>query len=110
MDSHVVVGVGNIYACESLFLSGINPKIRASKISKPRLQRLVQTIKSVLQQAIQQGGTTLQDFTQTDGKPGYFSQSLKVYGNTQNCTQCGQPIKKITQGQRSTYYCTQCQH
>ena len=110
MDSHVVVGVGNIYACESLFLSGINPKTRAGRIGRQRLQKLVDAIKQVLQHAIAQGGTTLQDFTRTDGQPGYFSQSLKVYGNKGECPRCKQAVKRITQGQRSTFYCTNCQH
>lgn len=109
MDGHIVVGVGNIYACESLFISGINPKTQATGISKKRLEILVNTIKLVLQKAIQQGGTTLQDFTQADGKPGYFTQSLKVYGNDKNCPKCDTPVKRITQGQRSTFYCTKCQ-
>lgn len=109
MDSHCVVGIGNIYACESLYLSGINPKTKACRISLQRLESLVRSIKSVLQQAIDQGGTTLQDFTQTDGKPGYFSQSLNVYGNTGGCPNCGKAIKRIIQGQRSTFYCTNCQ-
>ena len=110
MDSHIVVGVGNIYACESLFKSAINPKTRASRLSKQRILRLVEAIKEILQQAIQQGGTTLQDFTQADGKPGYFSQSLQVYGQeNQSCPQCERLIKRFTQGQRSTFYCSHCQ-
>ncbi len=110
MDSHIVVGIGNIYACESLFLSAINPKTRAGRISKQRCQRLVQAIKEVLRQAISQGGTTLQDFSQADGKPGYFAQSLHVYGQQGSCSRCGSKIKRITQGQRSTFYCSTCQH
>lgn len=110
MDSHVVVGVGNIYACESLFLSRINPKTPAGRISRLRLDRLVNAIKQVLQCAIAQGGTTLQDFTRTDGQPGYFSQSLNVYGNKGACPRCAQAVKRITQGQRSTFYCSHCQH
>lgn len=110
MNSHIVVGIGNIYACESLFISGINPNTSASRISLQRLDKLVSAIRLVLHQAIQAGGTTLQDFTQTNGQPGYFSQSLNVYGNRGNCPQCGQVIKRITQGQRSTYYCTHCQN
>lgn len=109
MDSHVIVGIGNIYACESLFLSGINPKTKASRIRLHRLEKLVTSIKSVLQQAIDQGGTTLQDFTRTDGRPGYFSQSLNVYGNSAACPACGQLVKRIKQAQRSTFYCTNCQ-
>jgi formamidopyrimidine-DNA glycosylase len=109
MDSHCVVGIGNIYACESLFLAGINPKTRASRISRKRLQRLVDSIRQVLQLAINQGGTTLQDFTQTDGQPGYFAQSLNVYGNQGECPNCAHLVKRITQGQRSTFYCSYCQ-
>ncbi len=109
MDSHIVVGIGNIYACESLFLSGINPKTKAKRISIKRIAELVQSIKSVLQQAILQGGTTLQDFTQTNGQPGYFAQKLHVYGNKKECLNCGSIIKRITQAQRSTFYCSCCQ-
>lgn len=109
MDGHIVVGVGNIYACESLFLSGINPKTKASRISARRMESLVNSIKTVLGQAIQQGGTTLQDFAQTDGRPGYFSQSLRVYGNKADCPICSGPVSRITQGQRSTFYCKNCQ-
>lgn len=109
MDSHVVVGIGNIYACESLFLSGINPKTKAGRIGLQRLNKLVVSIKAVLTRAITKGGTTLQDFTQANGNPGYFTQSLNVYGNHAKCMACGHDIKRITQGQRSTYYCAQCQ-
>ena len=110
MDSRIVVGVGNIYACESLFLAGINPKTVTGKISRPRLHRLAETIKSVLEEAISQGGTTLKDFTRSDGQPGYFAQSLNVYGRANEpCHHCKRLIKKITQGQRSTFYCSTCQ-
>ena len=109
MNSHVVVGVGNIYACESLFTSAINPKTRASRISLQRLYRLVEAIKKVLQRAIDHGGTTLQDFTQADGKPGYFRHSLNVYGRQGQCVRCGSVIKRIVLGQRSTFYCSHCQ-
>jgi len=109
MDSHRVVGVGNIYASEALFLAGINPARAAGGISKKRIGRLVETIKHTLQAAIQQGGTTLQDFTQVDGKPGYFGQKLNVYGINQGCRICATPIKKIVQGQRSSYFCPKCQ-
>jgi formamidopyrimidine-DNA glycosylase len=111
MDSQVVVGIGNIYACESLFLSRINPKSKACRISPARLHRLVDAIKQVLRLAIEQGGTTLQDFTRSDGLPGYFSQSLQVYGRESlPCNICGHPITRTTIGQRSTFYCTHCQH
>jgi len=110
MNSHIVVGVGNIYASESLFQAGINPKSSAHRISLARYQKLVTGIKKILQLAIKQGGTTLRDFTQQDGKPGYFQQALAVYARSgEPCIQCAQPIKQITQAQRSTFYCSQCQ-
>ncbi len=109
MDSHRVVGVGNIYASEALFLAGINPARAAGSISKKRIGQLVETIKQTLQAAIQQGGTTLQDFTQVDGNPGYFGQQLNVYGAKQACPICATAIKKIIQGQRSSFYCPKCQ-
>lgn len=110
MNGHVVVGVGNIYACESLFMSGISPKWAAGKVSKKRYEKLVDEIKTVLAKAIEQGGTTLQDFVQVEGSPGYFKQELNVYGRAdQSCFTCQSPIKQITQGQRSTFYCGKCQ-
>lgn len=110
MDSRIVVGVGNIYASEALFLAGIHPTTAAGRISKPRYVRLTQQIRAVLQAAITQGGTTLRDFTSIDGKPGYFAQSLHVYGREgEPCTQCGNSIRQIQQGQRSTWYCPRCQ-
>ena len=110
MDSRVVVGVGNIYACESLFKAGINPKTRANTISRKRYINLTENIKKVLMKAIKAGGTTLQDFTKVDGKPGYFSQELSVYGReNENCYSCNGKIKRIVQNQRSTFYCTKCQ-
>jgi len=110
MDSKVIVGVGNIYACESLHKSGINPKTQASKVSQKRYQLLTQNIKKVLTKAIEAGGTTLKDFSKVDGKPGYFSQELSVYGReNENCLNCNGKIKRITQNQRSTFYCPGCQ-
>lgn len=110
MDQKVVVGVGNIYASESLFLSAINPKKAAGKISRAKYDLFAEQIKQVLAKAIAQGGTTLKDFVGSDGKPGYFSQQLNVYGRKDEpCMQCDAPIKQITQGQRSTFYCTNCQ-
>ncbi len=109
MDSHRVVGVGNIYACESLFSAGIRPTREAGSISKKRISRLVETIKATLKSAIEQGGTTLQDFNQVDGKPGYFKQSLKVYGVKEPCSICSKAIRQINQNQRSSYYCPKCQ-
>lgn len=110
MDSKVVVGVGNIYANEALFASGIDPRRAAGRISRLRLQTLVAQIKRVLTQAIAQGGTTLKDFVGGDGKPGYFKQELKVYGRGgQHCVQCDAILKEIRQGQRTTVYCSECQ-
>jgi formamidopyrimidine-DNA glycosylase len=110
MNSHLVVGVGNIYACESLFASRINPYTRANRISLERLARLTLAIKQTLEQAIRQGGTTLKDFTRADGKPGYFRHCLQVYANEgQPCPVCSKPIKRVVIGQRSTFYCGHCQ-
>ena len=111
MDSNVVVGVGNIYASESLFLSGISPKREAGKTSKKRFKVLTNSIKNVLTDAINNGGTTLNDFSNVDGNPGYFSQVLNVYGReNMPCMRCNGKIKRIIQNQRATYYCPRCQH
>ena len=110
MDNAVVVGVGNIYANEALFMAGIDPRRKAGKVSAKRYALLTIAIKEVLAKAIQQGGTTLKDFTQTDGNPGYFKQSLNVYGRSgEPCLICETPIKSLTIGQRNTFYCPQCQ-
>ncbi len=110
MDSKVVVGVGNIYASESLFESGIHPLKPAGKVSRARYEKLVPAIKNILDHSIRQGGTTLRDFVNSDGQPGYFKQQLNVYGKTgEPCTRCGKPIKQKVIGQRSSFYCTQCQ-
>lgn len=109
MNSHIVAGVGNIYASEALFLAGIRPTRPAGRISQARMSKLVTSIQQILLAAIEQGGTTLQDFTQADGNPGYFSQSLMVYGNRESCRVCGKKIKHIVQGQRASYYCPGCQ-
>ena len=110
MDGHVVVGVGNIYASEALFMAGIHPNKQAGKVSLQKYKVLVEKIKIVLSLAIQAGGTTLKDFINSDGKPGYFSQQLQVYARKdQPCITCNQPIKQITIGQRSTFYCSKCQ-
>ncbi len=110
MDGKIVVGVGNIYASESLFLAGISPKRIANKVSKARYEKLTAAIKQVLAAAIEQGGTTLRDFVGGDGKPGYFAQQLNVYGREgEPCRVCGNEIKQIVQGQRSSYYCPGCQ-
>jgi formamidopyrimidine-DNA glycosylase len=111
MDSSIVVGVGNIYASESLFLAGISPKRVAGKISKKRLITLSNSIKNVLKDAINNGGTTLNDFSNVDGNPGYFSQILNVYGRDKMpCLRCDGKIKRIIQNQRATFYCPKCQH
>ena len=110
MDGQVVVGVGNIYASESLFMAGISPKRAANKVSKARYELLTECIKKVLARSIEQGGTTLRDFVQAEGKPGYFQQQLNVYGRAgEKCLVCESVIKQIKQGQRSTFYCSQCQ-
>lgn len=110
MDSKVVVGVGNIYASEALFSSGIDPRRAAGNISKQRLAALVVEIKKVLSAAIEQGGTTLKDFVGGDGKPGYFKQKLNVYGRKgEPCPNCMAPLTEIRLGQRSTVFCKHCQ-
>lgn len=110
MDNSVVVGVGNIYANEALFMAGIDPRRAAGNVAAARYYPLTEAIKSVLEKAIIQGGTTLKDFAQTDGKPGYFAQQLKVYGRKgEPCERCETPIKSVVIGQRNTFYCPQCQ-
>ena len=110
MNSQTVVGVGNIYTSEALFQAGINPKRQAGQISLKRYQALIIAIKDVLNRAITQGGTTLRDFYNGEGNPGYFQQKLNVYGRENRpCNHCNRAILKIQQGQRATYYCTQCQ-
>ncbi len=110
MNAQIVVGVGNIYASEALFLACIHPRKSAGSISLPHFIQLVNAIKQVLTAAIKRGGTTLKDFTQSDGKPGYFQQQLQVYGRKDEpCRICKKPISHCVLGQRATYYCTQCQ-
>lgn len=110
MDSRIVVGIGNIYASEALFTAGIDPRRAAGRISRARMDRLVDAIRDVLEKAITMGGTTLRDFHGGDGKPGYFAQELRVYGRAgEPCAGCGKAIRKITQGQRSTCFCPHCQ-
>jgi formamidopyrimidine-DNA glycosylase len=110
MDGKVVVGVGNIYANEALFLAGIDPRRAAGRISKARYERLADCIKQVLTFAINHGGTTLRDFVGGDGKPGYFAQELAVYGRKgAPCTRCGALLKESRLGQRTTVYCVSCQ-
>jgi len=110
MDQSVVVGIGNIYACESLYRAGINPHCQAGRLSLQRWERLVSHIRLVLEEAITAGGTTIRDFLQTDGRPGYFYQSLQVYGKRgEPCPACGRAIKMKKTAGRSTFYCTFCQ-
>jgi formamidopyrimidine-DNA glycosylase len=110
MDSKVVVGVGNIYANESLFLAGIHPARKAGSVSKKRYLVLADHIKQVLAAAIKSGGTTLRDFVKEDGEPGYFSQALRVYGRGgEPCVGCGAKLADIRLGQRTTVFCRRCQ-
>lgn len=110
MDSHVVVGVGNIYAAEALFLANIHPLSRAGLLTKQHCLRLVEAIQFVLRRAIKQGGTTLKDFVNSEGKPGYFAQELQVYGRGGlPCRQCATALVSIKLAQRSTVFCKQCQ-
>lgn len=111
MNGHIVVGVGNIYASEALFRAGIHPLRAAGRISKLRYRWLASGIRDVLEEAIGQGGTTLRDFSSSDGQPGYFGQELAVYGREGlSCIQCEAPVRKKRIGQRASYYCTTCQH
>ena len=110
MNANVVVGVGNIYASEALFLAGIHPTRSASRVSRARMDALVDAIKRVLNEAIKAGGTTLRDFHGGDGEPGYFRQKLNVYGREDEpCRTCKRPITSVVLGQRSTFYCKSCQ-
>ncbi|RLB74923.1 MAG: DNA-formamidopyrimidine glycosylase [Deltaproteobacteria bacterium] len=110
MEQKTVVGVGNIYASEALFRAAIRPDRAAGRVSLKRYELLVQAIKVILTQAISAGGTTINDFIQADGKPGYFTQQLQVYGRCGDpCVTCGQPIHSQRLGQRSTFFCPSCQ-
>ena len=110
MNANVVVGVGNIYASEALFLAGISPKRAAGRVSRQRYDELVGAIKAVLQKAIDAGGTTLRDFYGGDGEAGYFKHELTVYDREgKPCKTCKRPITAVVLGQRSTYYCKNCQ-
>lgn len=110
MNSHVVVGVGNIYANEALFDAGIRPDRLAGRISLERYRGLADAVRAVLNNAIAAGGTTLRDFVREDGSPGYFRQDLKVYGRGDKpCLTCGRPLKESRLGQRTTVFCQACQ-
>ena len=106
----VVVGVGNIYASEALFMAGIRPTVSAMRVSRPRALKLHAAIREVLARAVAKGGSTLRDFSSTNGENGYFQLEAMVYGREgEPCRVCGTPIKSIRQGQRSTFFCPQCQ-
>lgn len=110
MDSHVVVGVGNIYANESLFRAGIAPTRAAGRVSLERYEKLAESIRAVLRASIAQGGTTLRDFVNEAGNPGYFRQTLEVYERAgEPCRRCGALIRLARLGQRATYWCGKCQ-
>lgn len=110
MDNRVVVGAGNIYAAEALFMAGVDPRRAAGRISLARYEALAQAVKEVLAAAITQGGTTLRDFVSGQGEPGYFAQQLNVYGrHGQPCLRCGSELKRITLGQRASVFCPGCQ-
>ena len=110
MNNHHVVGVGNIYANECLFAAGVSPKRAAGKLTHDECKKLVTSIKNVLRKAIRFGGTTLKDFTDSDGKPGYFRNELQVYGHGKEpCPKCGTKLKELRQGGRATVYCLKFQ-
>ena len=110
LAGEVVVGVGNIYASEALFLAGIRPTVRAARLSRPRVARLHLEIRNVLARAVEKGGSTLRDFSNAQGDEGYFQLEAMVYGRTGlPCRVCSTPVRMIRQGQRSTFFCPQCQ-
>ncbi|MEE4360709.1 MAG: bifunctional DNA-formamidopyrimidine glycosylase/DNA-(apurinic or apyrimidinic site) lyase [Pseudomonadales bacterium] len=110
MDARIVVGVGNIYATEALFMAGIRPTRAAGQVGRARYDRLAEAIRTVLGRAVTMGGTTLRDFVGGDGKPGYFRQSLACYGRGgEPCVQCGQPLRSERLAQRATVFCPRCQ-
>ena len=112
LNQSVVAGLGNIYVCEALFMSGISPKKRASKISKIKCEELVRNIRAVLKSAIEAGGSSLKDFTDIQGNSGYFQFEFYVYGRENECCKiknCGHKIKRISQSGRSSFYCPSCQ-
>ena len=110
MDSHIVVGVGNIYANEALFRAGIDPRRAAGRISRTRYDRLAAAIREILTAAIRVGGTTLRDFSDARGDPGYFQQTLMVYGREgEACKVCGATVRRVVSGNRSVFFCGHCQ-
>jgi formamidopyrimidine-DNA glycosylase len=110
MDGRVVVGVGNIYASEALFRAGIRPLRPAGRLSRKDCERLAAAIRRTLRQALRAGGTSLRDFSDSEGRPGYFRQRLMVYGRAgEPCRRCGTAIRRARQGQRSAFFCPRCQ-
>ncbi len=110
MDQAVVVGVGNIYAAEALFMAGISPLRAAGSVSKARYRVLADAVKAILNHAIRRGGTTLRDFISPDGAPGYFEQELLAYGRGgEACPRCGRSLRQALIGQRASVWCTRCQ-
>ena len=106
----IVVGAGNIYACEALFTAGIDPRTRSERLSRPRCERLAAAVRDTLAQALGLGGTTLRDFRDSHGMAGAFQLHARVYGRAgQPCTVCGTPVRRIVQAQRSTFFCPTCQ-
>ncbi len=110
MDARIVVGVGNIYASESLHRAGVHPARAAGRISEARLARLAAAVKEVLAEAIEAGGSSIRDFARVDGRPGYFAHAFAVYGRAgEPCPRCGASIRRMTQAGRATFWCTACQ-
>jgi len=110
LGGEAVVGAGNIYACEALFQAGIHPALRADRISRPRATRLLQAVRSTLGRALELGGSTLRDFTDVHGASGAYQAEAAVYGREGlGCGRCGTPVRRLVQGQRSTFYCPICQ-
>jgi formamidopyrimidine-DNA glycosylase len=109
LDQRIVAGLGNIYVCEALHISGIAPARAGGRISKPRLERLADAIKLVLAAAIKAGGSTLRDYARPSGELGYFSRQWRVYGQEGEACDCGAPIRRRAEGGRSTFFCAACQ-
>jgi formamidopyrimidine-DNA glycosylase len=110
LDGSIIVGAGNIYACEALFDAGIDPRTRCDRISRPRAERLLASVRSTLAQALELGGSTLRDFRDAHGMDGAYQAQARVYGRAgQPCPRCGAAVRRVVQGQRSTFYCAGCQ-
>ena len=110
LDQKIVAGLGNIYVCEALFRAGISPRRAGARVTKPMFERLVPEIRSVLEQSIRDGGSSLRDYAKPDGELGYFATRFQVYGReAEPCIGCASPVKRVVQGGRSTWYCPRCQ-